>query len=236
MKTIDKEVGRLLATADIYRVISIAFSYPERERLEDLSFLVDEMAEGLDYLPFDIRAEFNAFRGSLQGISREEIESEYTELFLTRMLCPPYESRYVKEGFNKSEVLADIAGFYNAFGFTLAGPDMADHIAAETEFLSLLSLKETMGIEEGLKEMVDVCSTAKKRFLEAHPGRWVESFCKNLVERTRIEFYKKLAMLTERLIGAEKDFYSIRIKPLEEVPEEDLGEMRCPSGIPQWPE
>lgn len=231
----NKEAERLLVTADIYRVISIAFSYPEEKRMEDLRFLVDDVQEVIGDLSFDIREDFDAFKASLKSLS-QEIESEYTELFVTRMLCPPYETRYVKAGFNKSEVLADIAGFYNAFGFSLAGTEMADHVAAETEFLSLLSLKEAVGIEEGLEEMVEVCAHAKKRFLEEHSGRWIESFCRNLIGRTKSEFYKKLAMFTGRFIEAEKNFYEIRINPLEEVPEEDIGEIRCPSVPPQWQE
>lgn len=226
----NKERERLLAEADIYRLLSLSFSYPDRETIENLCSITEDIGEVISSFSSDIQGKFLLYKNSLNGLSGEAIEEEFTELFMTRMLCPPYENSYGEIGADKAGTLADISGFYKAFGFSISerDSDMPDHIAIELEFLSLIALKEAYGIEHGQEDMIEVCASAKKKFLGDHLGRWVGAFCKNLRERTTMDFYRNLALLTLRFIEEEVKFYGLDVKPAVELLQESTEPITCP--------
>ena len=68
--------------------------------------------------------------------------------------------------------MADIAGFYRAFGFEVSG-ERPDHIVPELEFVALLLVKEAYARMSGQGEPAEVCSTARKTFLQEHLGVWL---------------------------------------------------------------
>lgn len=224
-----KDIERLLAKADIWRLLSLSFVYPGRENIENLGLIVSDMEGVIPGLAFDIQREFLLYKDSLKGLCTEEIEWEFTDLFMTRMLCSPYETAYGNNGLNKAMTLADLNGFYNAFGLSIpeGEGDRPDHIAVEMEFLSLLSIKEAYGIEQELKDMVDVIASAKKGFLKDHLCKWATTFCGNLRERTTKDFYRNLALLTSRFVKAEAGFYGLELKPEEELQRESPTPINC---------
>jgi TorA maturation chaperone TorD len=74
----------------------------------------------------------------------------------------------------KSFELADIAGFYRAFGVEITpGTERPDHIAVELEFMHLLAVKEVVaaGREDG-GEHARICRDARATFFRDHLGRW----------------------------------------------------------------
>lgn len=71
--------------------------------------------------------------------------------------------------------LADIAGFYRAFGMQVHG-DRPDHLVAELEFASWATLAEAAARAEGNEEGAEVCASAMRSFLRDHLGRWLEAF------------------------------------------------------------
>jgi TorA maturation chaperone TorD len=215
----NKDRERLLAEADIYRLLSLSFAYPDRETIENLHSITEDIVEVINSFSSDIQEKFLLYKNSLNGLSVKAAEEEFTELFMTRMLCPPYENSYGKSGVNKAGTLADINGFYKAFGLSISerDSDMPDHIAIELEFLSLVALKGAYGIEHSMGDMVEVCASAKNEFLKDHIGRWVGIFCKNLVRTTTKDFYRNLALLTSVFIEEEIKFYGINTEPAEGI-------------------
>ncbi len=229
----NKNRERLLAEADIYRLLSLSFAYPDRETIETLCSLIDDMGEAIYSFSSGIQEKFLLYKNSLNGLSTEAMEEEFTELFMTRMLCPPYENSYGKIGVNKAGTLSDINGFYKAFGLSISerDSDMPDHIAIELEFLSLIALKEAYGIEHGIGDMVEVCASAKSKFLKDHIGRWVGIFCRNLVQMTTSDFYRNLALLTSGFIEEDMKFYSIIVEHVEGVLHESPESLDCSLAI-----
>lgn len=93
-----------------------------------------------------------------------------------RSSCPPYELEYGSgEVFQQSQALADIGGFYRAFGMQLSGSlaERPDHIVPEWEFLSLLALKEARAIVAGHIDSASCCRDAQRSFLKDHAAAWM---------------------------------------------------------------
>lgn len=229
----NKDRERLLADADIYRLLSLSFAYPDEETIEILRSIIEDVGEIIHSFSSEVQEKFLLYKDSLNGLSTEAVEEEFTELFMTRMLCPPYENSYGKSGDSKAENLADINGFYKAFSLSVSekGSEMPDHIAIELEFLSLITLKEAYGIERGIRDMVEVCVLAKKKFLKDHIGRWAGLFCKNLIKRTTKDSYRNLALLTSSFIEEQMKFYDITAEPVERILRESSEPINCPSEI-----
>ncbi len=84
--------------------------------------------------------------------------------------------------YRQSQEMADISGFYRAFGFQVGGEqhERPDHLATELEFLYILSLKEAYAAEQGIDEHVEVCVEARRAFLRDHLGRWIGLFAQSV--------------------------------------------------------
>lgn len=88
---------------------------------------------------------------------------------------PPYESSNVLIGSGGHTArLADISGFYNAFGLRASG-DRPDHVVAELEFASHVLMMEAEAQREGRTEEEAVCSDAMRAFLRDHLGGWLDA-------------------------------------------------------------
>ncbi|MDE2260601.1 MAG: molecular chaperone TorD family protein [Betaproteobacteria bacterium] len=225
----EKEMA--LARADVYELFSTAFVYPGKEEVESLQELAADVGDSIGLLPYDIKEEYQAFSRSIANADVEALKPEYTELFLTRMFCPPTETIYGKNSFNTPNILGDISGFYKAFGFKLSDKATVSHdnIAVELEFMSFLELKIAYALEQEMEENLDICLTAKKRFLAEHIGRWIWVFGQNLVTRSNEDYFRCLGQLISKFINAELEFYGIKvdIEGNQEMPQENEP-MECP--------
>jgi TorA maturation chaperone TorD len=93
--------------------------------------------------------------------------------------APGYETGYRGDGiFQQSALIADIAGFYRAFGLRAGGREMErpDHITVELEFMAVLARKEALALRHGSAENVSVCRDAAATFLRDHLGCWAPAF------------------------------------------------------------
>jgi TorA maturation chaperone TorD len=71
--------------------------------------------------------------------------------------------------------LADIAGFYRAFGMVVTG-DRPDHVVAQLEFLAVTLLAEAEATEDGDPERADIAARATRSFLRDHIGAWIDAW------------------------------------------------------------
>lgn len=146
---------------------------------------------------FSALKEVEPFRESLRDATEEELRSEYTRLLSLTVAggIPPYETEYGhKDIFFKTQRLADIAGFYRAFGLDLEDEahERVDFIGAELEFLHWLTLKEERAREKKDLENEQLCLDARKKFLQDHLGRWAAFFGDEIARATRHPFYREL--------------------------------------------
>jgi TorA maturation chaperone TorD len=124
--------------------------------------------------------------------------------------CPPYEIEYVpsKFTFQRSNMLADVAGFYRAFGLqtSSSNPDRPDHIALQCEFLAqvlYLQSQAAHGTASG-DSQARLCEQAIHRFLKEHFIWWAPAFAKLLARQNPGGFYEAVAHFLAALIAAER--------------------------------
>jgi nitrate reductase assembly molybdenum cofactor insertion protein NarJ len=131
------------------------------------------LAEGLH----DGDADEKRLAALVDGLADEGREDEYVALFEHGAArVPIHETEYGRmRGLSKGNELADIAGFYTAFGLdradSSAARQMHDHLAVELEFYGVLLAKQAALAERGLTEGVEVVADARKKFLGDHLGR-----------------------------------------------------------------
>jgi TorA maturation chaperone TorD len=166
--------------------------------------------------------------------STAALNAEYESTFglLVSSNCPPYEMEYVnsKFTFQRSNTLADISGFYQAFGMTGSetNPERPDHIVLELEFMATL-----LGLERGVTgldsvtavERQQVCRNAQSRFLQEHLAWWVPAFSMLLAKQNGDGFYAAAGQFVDALVAGEQQLLglpptSMRVAPTsEERPE-----------------
>jgi hypothetical protein len=96
---------------------------------------------------------------------------------------------------DKGAILADVCGFYRAFGFE-PSPDVGekpDHLRCELEFLAALFIMEARAVEHGNDAHADVTRNAVTRFATDHIADWIASFCTRLMYVTSLAVYSRLA-------------------------------------------
>jgi TorA maturation chaperone TorD len=202
----EAEVVSALTRGGIYRLLGRALGYPTPSVLEELAALA-EQAAGASEMPPDLRQHLAGLAAAARETDPSVLAGEHVFLFDRQVRCPPYESAYAPAPrmAGKSAELADVAGFYTAFGLmpAEARPDMEDHIAVELEFMSALALKEAYALAEEDGDGAAVTRAAQVAFLTDHLGRWVEAFTGSLRAATPIPFYAAAAGLLAAWILAE---------------------------------
>ncbi|MBI3960070.1 MAG: molecular chaperone TorD family protein, partial [Chloroflexi bacterium] len=115
--------------------------------------------------------------------------------------------------FRQSQELADLGGFYRAFGFGLGAEvrERPDHIAVELEFMHILTLKETYALMGGRHEEAAICHEAQTSFLADHLAHWLPLFAQSLARNGGAEPYLTLARWTVAFVQVEAAALQVEI-------------------------
>jgi TorA maturation chaperone TorD len=134
----------------------------------------------------------------------DALRAEYDRVFglVVPKECPPYETEYypMPETFGRSQQMADIAGFYRAFGIEPArsSPERPDHLALELEFMAFLLLKKrealaTADVDLEAADRAMICDRAERDFFRDHVAWWVPTFAAGLRRKARDGYHDALA-------------------------------------------
>jgi TorA maturation chaperone TorD len=134
----------------------------------------------------------------------DELRADYDRIFglVVPKDCPPYETEYypTQETFARSQQMADIAGFYRAFGIEPArsSPERPDHLALELEFMAFLLLKKREALaaadsDPEAAERAQICDQAQRDFFRDHLAWWVPTFAAGLRHKARGGYHGALA-------------------------------------------
>ena len=172
----------LMERAALYEAFSLLFRYPDEEVFELLKGRVATLEDGC--LDAERRGSLETFRVVVGDVNYGEYRNEYSRLFTGAGLCRTNENDYERLSFSMTERLADVAGFYKAFGFEMAdgAGERPDFIGVELEFVRMLLLKQAYAQERGWTERAEITEKALSQFLESHITGWVPMMCQILVK------------------------------------------------------
>jgi len=198
------DINTALRRAQVYSFLSDAFLYPDDNWPEDLSLLDVVLADlegfGLDPLRHCLRAGV-----AIQPLELAALQAEYRRTFgAAGSMC--YETEYgLPHEYRQSQELADINGFYRAFGFTIGGQvrERPDHVAVELEFMSIMALKEAYTANNGPVEHFEVCLEAQRTFLRDHLGRWIDLLAQSVALNAGGGPYQALARFCALFVSAD---------------------------------
>lgn len=188
---------RRLAQADLLLGLAAAFALPTPAllaRLEELAAAADALADAAGAAdPAALARSLRAAAAAATASGVATWAAEHQRLFACAVACSIHETGFVRR--DKGHILADIAGFYRAFGLALREEERErlDHLVAELEFVGLLLVMLARAEEDGLAEQAEVTRAAAQAFAEDHLGEWLPGFARHLTETTRAPVYEHLA-------------------------------------------
>lgn len=201
METENQRIERAHARGAIYLYLSTLFVYPEAPAWQTLQEpSVEDLEYALCLLGWSAD-ETAQVQKRLQEMARENFAAEHVAIFghTAAGELRPYEAGYgTNHVFQETQCLADVAGFYRAFGLEpcQVQRERPDHIAVELEFMHVLARKEAYALMHQWMEHANLCCDAEVSFLRDHLGRWAPSFLKSFGERTRRTIFETIANAT----------------------------------------
>lgn len=226
MRTLIDDLDMALCRSALYEALVLGFRAPNAEMvsrlladdqnqaLAEIAAMIDETSIGDENLSELVR---NLIKSS-DIRNMESLRHSHRANFghVAHSAVPPYETEYGEETlFQQPQQLADIAGFYEAFGlqFNIDEHERVDHICGECEFLAFLTRKEAYAIEQSDMNMLQETRKAQKLFLKEHLARFLPSFANLLIRENQDGFYASLARLARAFILRECARYNISAGP-----------------------
>jgi TorA maturation chaperone TorD len=166
-----------------YDILSQAFLYPAEDTAGALARKMENLAAGARVLPWPaVAAAATAAAGGLRRVDADGMRDAFLAIFghTVPADCPPYGAEYGQAHiFQKSQAMADVAAFYQAFGVrpNVGLKDRPDHLSVEMAFMHLLALKEAYALSEGGgAEAAAVCRQGQEAFLARQLAPWTKVF------------------------------------------------------------
>ncbi len=216
---IDREIDRALGRSILYEVLALALRQPgpelvarlgSSEAREELALVAASLDEGDGAIRRAVDALMSAGSGNLGG--------PFEALFghTARGKVPPYETEYgIDDPFRQAQELADIGGFYRAFGLALAPSqhERNDHIAVELEFLSFLCRKEAYQTCEGDWVSRGEVRQAERIFLRDHTSTFARAFAVGLLREAADPFFRAAGGLCLAFLDVERRSMDLPLGP-----------------------
>lgn len=219
----EARVEHALARSVVYRTVSELALYPDAadprsgfkdpdERRAGLQIACSALARA-GYDPTLLRA-LRELDAMFSGESDEAWVREYVRVFghTISKECPPYETEYgAPHLFEQTQALADLAGFYRAFGLEVrsGAGERLDHLGIELEFMHVLTYKEAYALEHHTLSRADLCREAQEKFLCEHLGTWIDDFSARLAQRAKEGPYVAYAATLGRFMAAELTYLAV---------------------------
>jgi len=219
------DVQRAKARSQIYAFLAQAFADPDAATLAWLREMLPAAETALAMVGgTESRVALAAVCSEIGVLDEDELSAAHHRVFGHGVSgdCPPYEGEYGHPHiFQKTQSLADNAGFLEAFGLAPA-PDLSDrldHIAIELEFLHVLATKEAYAHAHNHgEERLAIVRDATRRYLKDHLGRWAPAFAARLESKAQDGPYAALARLLAAFIAEETQALDVAPVPAAAAP------------------
>ncbi len=199
----------------IYKILSLGLAYPDKKNwamIDKHIMAIENLLEG------ELSTRVAGFkRDLLKNQQRiDEIKADYLSLFDIGRKVSPYETEYMAEKVSRKPFeLADIAGFYAAFGFDVnedtRNKEALDHISIELEFMAILSWKEEYAREMKQDENLMIVQDARMKFFKEHFAKWGFFYCQQVCSLSESDFFKGLAAILQLVLNIECERYMLDV-------------------------
>jgi putative dimethyl sulfoxide reductase chaperone len=224
------EIDAALARAVVYRALSLGFQMPTDERLramgvhERFATVVAALRQLGRRSAAGPMTAVGTRLASFNAPAPEALTASFVRLFghTTRGLVCACETEYGADNqFHQPQQLADIVGYYLAFGVkpALASDVRADHVACQCEFMDFLNRKEALLLtaRAGDEETLEVTRDAARAFLRDHLGHFGRAFATRLVIEDADGLFGRLGAVLIELLDAECHRLAIAEGPIDLV-------------------
>jgi len=222
MTELEHDLTAAKMRSKVYSLLADGFSQVDGKLFESFkngyvsiwSEIAGSIEGGEEFLPC-----IEQLKKVLDSVDYEELVAEHSRLFEPRskLQVPPYETEYTlaespQHALTQQAQLSDIAGFYKAFGLSISEvrPDRVDHIATELEFMHVMAHKESVAIESGETEHIEIVRNAELKFVADHLSRWTGQFRDRMVNADKLGFYITLAELLDLWVNIDKAYLDSR--------------------------
>ncbi len=139
----------------------------------------------------------------------EDLQVEHTGLFVMGKLTKgrPYESFYLdRDRKIGARVTINVNKFYESAGikFTKAQDEIADYIAIELEFMHHMCKREEEAWRGRDKKHAVGYLKFQRDFITEHLGKWIKPFTDDVLEETKLDFFKAACYLLVDFMDIEK--------------------------------
>jgi len=181
-------IEQTLQRAAVYDLLARALAYPAAATFASLQETAGAAAPLLAGTP---AADLLRL---VEGADREDLEASHIRVFTLSCSpdCPTFETAFLaNDPAQQTARMADIAGFYRAFGVDPATPGFRpDDISVELEFMAYLCRKGVHAAEHLGAPRVGQVRRAERMFLREHLGRWGAPLGRRIAHRATAEpFY-----------------------------------------------
>lgn len=190
---IPSEIKKLLAKSAGYQWLGMLFRHPARW---DDSFEVMVRTDWQEITEALGQAQANPLEAAAAKLILEIQQTEraswlraYENIFghTACSKAPLYELEYGEEHSHRQpQELADISGFYRAFGLqpSQSAYERPDHVCIEFEFVYFLLYKQAVALHHGQEEQSEVCRQAVRSFLRDHLAQWIPALTYRMIKHT----------------------------------------------------
>lgn len=179
--------------ADIYRILSRGFSYPDENNINEIKAIAEELIS-IEDLDKDVSGRLERI---LSALEVKALQKEYSRLFL-KGTVPICDSSYNRN----ADALSAVATFYKAFGLTPKTGESPDSLSYELEFLSILSLKRALARNQEESEIMD---SAYSKFLNESLSSFVEKFAGRVEAAAPNRFYEAITEFLKIMMEKETE-------------------------------
>ena len=206
------------------------------ERLKELAWEAGALAESAPAGFGEMAAPLREASERFWSLSGDALEGEHRRVLghTINKECPPYETFYgvSQVDFQQSHLMADISGFFRAFGFQVSDTafERIDHVAVELEFMQVLAAKEAYARSRGDEEHAQIVREGEAAFLGDHLGKWAPTFGRRIHQRSPDGIYGLWGRLLDAFLEAEARYLGVGpLDPVEVAAAavEPLGPMTC---------
>jgi DMSO reductase family type II enzyme chaperone len=236
------QIEGLLARSALFRLLALGFSFPRPGHVEEIRQALTRLSASRiqghlrPRLTFALGDARRAWLTAANGL----VNSEYVRLFHGSGPVSLHETAYGdgRRIAGRAVEIADISGFYRAFGFSIAAadPDLPDHLGVELEFMSLLLLRESQALSAAWPSRARLTRDAAKTYLEDHLGRWTKPFARALTQAGAARMYTALGRLLQEAVDVECRRLRARASSVERrLPPDPMEDDTFVCPVTTWP-